>query len=84
MSVVDIVRRASQEHLTWKVGTPARLELDPPLSEAEIVEFEAGLPCHLPDDVRELLRLPRRAGDSVSEPDAGGVLVARLLKCLRG
>lgn len=56
MKLVEIVRQASREVLTTEDGDPVPLELMPPLSDAELREFEAELPCPLPPDVRELLQ----------------------------
>jgi cell wall assembly regulator SMI1 len=57
MRVVEIVRQAAQQNFVTEDGDPAPLELDPPLSDGDIEAFEAQIPCSLPDDVRDLLRL---------------------------
>jgi hypothetical protein len=40
-------------------GNPVELKLKPPMTAAELAEFEDSLPCHLPVDVRELLLTTR-------------------------
>lgn len=57
MSLADLVRDAIRLPLVTEDGDPSPLELAPGLSDAEIDRLAATLPCPLPDDVRELLRL---------------------------
>jgi hypothetical protein len=40
-------------------GLKDPFRLRPPLSEQELQSFEAGLPCRLPEEIRELLRFCR-------------------------
>lgn len=59
MRPVAIVQDACSRELTSEDGGQVTLELFPGLSEAEIAAFEAGLPCRIPADVRELLAFCR-------------------------
>jgi cell wall assembly regulator SMI1 len=59
MDPVDIIRDAQAKSLTDKDGRPVALQLLPGLDDGAIAEFESGLPCRLPDPVRDLLRLCR-------------------------
>jgi cell wall assembly regulator SMI1 len=59
MSPADLVKAASSQNLTMEDGEPDPLELMPPLTAQQVNEFEATLPCRLPDDVRELLAFCR-------------------------
>ena len=56
MTLVNIVRQASQQPLTAEDGTSSPLVLEPPLSESDVQALETELPCPIPADVRELLR----------------------------
>jgi hypothetical protein len=56
MSPTDIIRRALSTNLVDEDGEPIKINLLPPLSDAEIDEFARTLPCPLPDGIRELLR----------------------------
>ena len=57
MSLVEIVRKATRLSLVTEDGDPSPLELAPGLTDAEIDELEGTLPCPVPTEVRELLRL---------------------------
>lgn len=52
---LKLMRDASRKAFTNEDGETFTLELRPPLSEPEIVAFEARLPCPIPAAVRELL-----------------------------
>ena len=55
MTPLEIILEAQKKPLTTEDGDADPLELAPPLSEDEISAFEAGLPCKLPGEIRELL-----------------------------
>lgn len=56
MAPVDILRAASNRELVNEDGDPIALELEPPLTDPKISEFEQTLPCGLPAEIRDLLR----------------------------
>jgi hypothetical protein len=56
MRLVDLVRNATQLPLVTEDGDPSPLKLAPGLSDAEVDELAATLPCPVPAEVRELLR----------------------------
>jgi hypothetical protein len=55
MTPLEIILEAQKKPLTTEDGDADPLELAPPLSEDEISALEAGLPCKLPGEIRELL-----------------------------
>jgi cell wall assembly regulator SMI1 len=55
MTPLELVRDASGRKLTTEDENPVPLALYPGLSENEIARFEAGLPCPLLPEIRELL-----------------------------
>src|SRR5262249_894673 len=55
MSLVELMRNASESELISEDGEHLELQLLPPLSQAEIGAFETRLPCPLPREVRDLL-----------------------------
>jgi len=57
MSLIDIIRNATKLPLVTEDGDPSPLQLAPGLTDAEIDELAAMLPCPLRADVRELLTL---------------------------
>lgn len=57
MQLVELVRNATTLPLTTEDGDPSPLELAPALSDAEIDELRATLPCPVPDEIRELLQV---------------------------
>ena len=57
MRVRELVQQALGQDFVTEDGDPMSLELDPALSANEIEQFEASIPCPLPDDIRDLLRL---------------------------
>ena len=59
MSPTDIVKNALAKDLTDEDGEAVLIELLPGLDDDSIAEFEASLPCALPDEMRELLRFCR-------------------------
>lgn len=59
MSPVEIIQDAQSTSLVDEDGAEVTLQLLPPLSESEIDEFAALLPCPLPADIRELLAFCR-------------------------
>lgn len=52
---VEIIQEALTKEMIDEDGYRVELKLLPPLSEAQIAEFESGLPHPIPTDVRELL-----------------------------
>jgi cell wall assembly regulator SMI1 len=67
MSAADILRRAVASNLTDEDGEPITLELDAPLSAAEIDDFARSIPCPLPNEVRELLQVCRGFRDGYTD-----------------
>src|SRR5262245_4450235 len=55
MTPVEIIRQAQAASLVDEDGDAVVLELQPPLSAAQVEAFAATLPCPLPADVRALL-----------------------------
>ncbi len=55
MTALEALRQAEQARLVDGEGNETYVELLPPLSDAELERLEAGLPCPVPPEVRELL-----------------------------
>lgn len=55
MTALDVLREASGRQMVSEDGEPVRLEIFAPLSKSKIDEFERGLPCPIPPDIRDLL-----------------------------
>jgi cell wall assembly regulator SMI1 len=58
-TLLELVRQARETAFTTEDGEADLLELEPGLSETELVELEARLPAPIPGDVRELLAYAR-------------------------
>jgi len=55
MNPKEIIQGAQAMALTDEDGNEVELKFLPPLADSEIDQFEARLPCPLPNDIRELL-----------------------------
>ncbi len=56
MNAIDIVKLAQEGSFTDPKGRRGCIKLKPPLSETELTEFEAQLPCKLTKEMKELLQ----------------------------
>jgi SMI1 / KNR4 family (SUKH-1) len=56
---IDVLRRAVHTERFDEDGDPIELEVLPPLTDEEVDEFRARLPCALPPHIRELLKFCR-------------------------
>jgi hypothetical protein len=57
--IADVLRRLEGLRLKDEDGDEEILELDPPATEDEIRALEARLPCAIPGDVRDVLRVSK-------------------------
>lgn len=57
--IADALRRLPALRLRDEDGNEQILELQPPATESEIRTLEARLPCPVPDDIRDALRVSR-------------------------
>lgn len=58
---IDLLERNRSTVFVNEDGITDRFDLLPGLNEHELAEFEASLPCAIPNDIRELLRFARGA-----------------------
>ena len=56
-SIIEFLKQSEGAVHIDETGKEQTLRLLPPLTEQELSAFEASLPCALPEDMRELLRL---------------------------
>jgi cell wall assembly regulator SMI1 len=57
--IADALRRLSGLRLKDEDGHDEIIELQPPATEAEIQALEGRLPCRIPDDIRDALRVSK-------------------------
>lgn len=57
--IIDLLQRTRGTVFINEDGLEDRFELMPPLTAQELASFEAGLPCRLPAEIRDLLEFAR-------------------------
>ena len=81
--IADAVRRLAGLRLKDEDGNEVILRLQPPATEDEIRTLEARLPCRIPDDIRDALRVSKGLAngplDSFSLVDLEGFGLEELL-----
>ena len=71
-SIIELLKSNQNTVFVNEDGVEERLELLPPLTSAEIAAFEKTLPCPIPDEIRELLRVTSGFRGVLEEVNFGG------------
>jgi hypothetical protein len=57
--IIEFLQQTEGTVFVNEDGLKDSFKLSPPLTEQELLNFEAGLPCPLPEEIRELLKFAR-------------------------